>query len=133
MSDVAPRNPGTNVAAYSAKMQPYVRTLIDSGYSIHPRWNAQQIKGIAQALNTESRANLIEGQRRGWERMRAGEGSIYLVALIDQFPIVKIGYGLDVEKRFAVLKGEVPFKLKQYETVSSKVSTRVHILKKRVS
>lgn len=96
MSAVEPRT-------FSSKLLPYAQALIRAGYSIHPKWTAAQIVGCAQNLVPAHKLALQAGRDAAWKRMRNGEGIIYLVQLVEHPDIVKMGYGLDLEKRMKTL------------------------------
>lgn len=99
--------------SFSPGVLPYAQALARAGYSIHPNWNAQQIVGAAQNLVPGHAAAVKAGRDRAWERM-PGEGFIYLCEAINHYPIVKMGYALDIEKRMRVLAKEyrdIPLRL----------------------
>lgn len=98
----------------SAKLAPYVDALDRAGVRINPNWNAAQIMAHAQNLLPHHAQALKAGRERAWERMRAGEGVIYLCEATEHYPIVKMGYALNIEKRMRVLAREyksIPLRL----------------------
>lgn len=102
------------MSQYGPKVLPYVQALQRAGYAIHPRWNVQQIVAHGQNLLPGHAEAVKAGRDKAWEKMRRGEGFIYLVEAINHYPIVKMGYALDIEKRMRVLAKEyrdIPMRL----------------------
>lgn len=80
-----------------------LEALRAAGRRVHPNWSAQQIVGAAQNLIPERAAAIKAGRSRAWKRMHEGEGHIYLCEVLGHYPIVKIGYALELDSRMRAL------------------------------
>lgn len=99
-----------------------------AGRWVHPNWSAQQIVGAAQNLIPERAAAVKAGRARAWERMHEGEGHIYLCEVLGHYPIVKIGFALDLDKRMRALPREYRgYKFRLLKATSGDFTKERHI------
>ena len=94
----------------------------------HPNWRVQQIWAAINWADPVYCAATSEGHRRSMDRVRSGEGFLYVAEIVGEPETIKIGHALNLAARTVSLKADHSKEFRMLASVPAPLSVerRLH-------